>query len=852
MTEKNKILIVDDEEIDRIALNKILGSTYDIIEAKDGREALDILDKMKDQIAAIILDLIMPVFSGFDFMEVYHHSKYYNSIPVIIATSEATTEIEYTCLKLGAWDFVYKPYEPRVIMFRVKNLINHSQLQISKELKYRAEFDVLTDIYNKSKMFQETEEMLRRYPKEHFVFIRMDIERFQLINSFFGMAEGDNTLKFIASLMKDYVYKNNKVVYGRIEADIFAVCMPYAGEKEMLELVQKTRNELSSYPLEFDIVPTFGIYIIEDTTLSANHMYDRASLAAKHCKGNYIQNYAFYTKDMSEVIIKEQRVVNNMKHALEHEEFVLYLQPKYELQNNVVAGAEVLIRWNSPSKGLISPAEFIPVFERNGFITKLDYYVWDKTCELLRKWMDEGKHPFPVSVNISRVSLYNPRLVEVICGLVEKYHIPRALLQLELTESAYTSNPKAIQDTMEHLQSEGFTLLMDDFGSGYSSLNVLKDIEVDILKIDMKFLSDTGKQGRSENILASVVRMAKWLNMPVVAEGVERVEQVSFLRSIGCEFVQGYYFAKPVPIEEYEKVAFETPFFQETDMQEKYTDTDSLWDSTSQMEILFSNMLEAVAMYEYENGTFELLRANDAYYDLFGYSDINERQKNNGQMISIKYRGTVEQAFAQVVETGQTAECDILRELESGRQIWVNIKLKYINQVGTKHIIYGSLTDITRQKELDWELQKYRSAFSSNKNNTKTILVVDDLEINRVSLRCIFEEKYNILEAENGKEALRILEQKKEQVDLILLDIMMPVMSGVEFLEYKKKNEHIADIPVIIITSDDTTKRQTQTMELGADDYIVKPFITEIARRRVRNVLESNYRLSSILNTEER
>lgn len=206
---------------------------------------------------------------------------------------------------------------------------------------------------------------------------------------------------------------------------------------------------------------------------------------------------------------------------------------------------------------MISPGEFIPIFERNGFITKLDYYVWEKTCKLLAGWIAEGKKPSPVSVNISRVSLYNPRLVEAICGLTDRYHIPRELLELELTESAYTTNPKAIKETMERLQKEGFSILMDDFGSGYSSLNVLKDIAVDVLKIDMKFLSDTDQEGRSQNILASVVRMAKWLNLPVIAEGVERREQVDFLHSVGCEYVQGFYFARPMPVSDYEKLVSE-------------------------------------------------------------------------------------------------------------------------------------------------------------------------------------------------------------------------------------------------------------------------------------------------------
>ena len=368
-------------------------------------------------------------------------------------------------------------------------------------------------------------------------------------------------------------------------------------------------------------------------------------------------NYAFYTRRMSEEIEKEQRIVNSMKHALEDEQFILYLQPKYELLDNQVAGAEVLVRWQSRERGMVSPGEFIPVFERNGFITKLDCYVWEKTCMMLRKWIDEGKNPRPVSVNLSRVSLYNPKLVETICGLVEKYDIPRYLFQLELTESAYTSNPKVVQETMQRLQNEGFSILMDDFGSGYSSLNVLKDIDVDVLKMDMRFLSDTDKRRRGENILMSVVRMAKWLNMPVVAEGVERREQADFLRSIGCEYVQGFYFAKPMPVEDYEKLVFTgTP---EASGGGRVSKTDSPWPLNSRIEELFLKLQQGVAVYEYSGNQIKIVRINDAYYNVCGGDMINEG-KRRLFIIDRRYESRMLDAFRQAVDTKQTVDCEVL------------------------------------------------------------------------------------------------------------------------------------------------------------------------------------------------
>lgn len=388
---------------------------------------------------------------------------------------------------------------------------------------------------------------------------------------------------------------------------------------------------------------------------------------------------------------------------------------------------------------------------------------------------------------------------------------------------------------------------MDDFGSGYSSLNVLKDIAVDVLKIDMKFLADCDMPGRGENILASVIRMAKWLNMPVIAEGVEKREQVAFLKSIGCEFVQGYYFAKPMPVEEYEKLAFSDGNVHREKRQTEQVSADGLWSAASQMELMFSNMMQAVAFYEYDVSGLDVIRVNNAYYDLFGYQDINEKKGNVLSVVNEDYRHRVAAAFKRVVFSQGVAECEFVREMEDGGRIWVNLKLKYINQVGTKHVIFGMLTDVTEQKEIDRELCKYRAAVSMADKREKTILIVDDLELARMTLADIFGQDYRVLQAANGRQALTIVEDCRYNVDLILLDMSMPVMDGQTFLQKKKEIPEMAGIPVIIITADDSPKLQTDTIAMGVRDYVTKPFVKEVVLRRVNNVLESTQYFGEIL-----
>ena len=535
----------------------ILEDTYHVLEACNGREALDILRDPKNSVSAVITDLIMPEMDGYQFLEVYSSTPQFSNIPIIVSTSQSDSESEVKCLEYGAWDFIKKPYNAQIIQFRVKNVIERSELYALRQLRYQEQFDTLTGIYIQNMFVRQTKKMLKENPDKDFMILHFDISQFQVYNSVFGRREGDKLLCHIADLLRKVGSKQEYMTYCRVEADAFCICMPAVDKELIQKLMDWFQKDLQAYQRDYNILPNLGVYYVEDKSASIPGMIDHAKLASKECKGNYIQNYYIYTEKMGKSIQEAQSIVSDMERAMKEEQFVLYLQPKYGLAEYKLRGAEVLIRWLTP-EGMVSPGKFIPVFEKNGLIMKLDYYVWEQSCKLIRSWLDRGIEPFPVSVNISRVSMYNPRIVEEIYELTVKYNVPPRLFQLELTESAYTDNPGTIKKAMQQLQEYGFTILMDDFGSGYSSLNVLKDISVDVLKLDMKFMANTGSenQKRSESIVANVIRLAKDLSLPVIAEGVEEKEQVEFLKSVGCEYVQGYYFAKPMPVAEYEKLAF--------------------------------------------------------------------------------------------------------------------------------------------------------------------------------------------------------------------------------------------------------------------------------------------------------
>lgn len=846
MDTKKVVLIVEDEEINREILKCILIDDYDVLEVDNGKVALDIL-RNRDDISAIILDIIMPVMNGMEFLKVYHNDEHLTAIPLIVSTSDDDDETECECLKYDAWDFIKKPYNRDIIKFRIRNAIERSNLSLYKELKYREEYDSLTGIYGRRRFFQETRAVIRDNPDKKYLFIRFDIHKFQLVNQFFGVEKGDMLIKHASKVLKNNLINEEQTYsFGRINADIFCCCIEEIPEEELAKCFQKIRADLNEFDIEFDLLPVYGIYRIVDCNESIDTVYDGANLAAKKCKGNYIRNYEYYDESMRKQLVEEQIIVNEMAQALEEEQFVLYVQPKYEIRHEELAGGEILVRWLHPIRGMISPGMFVPIFERNGFISKLDYYVLEHTCMMIDRWIKEKKKIFPVSVNISRVSLYNPKLPEQIIKLVSRYNIPPEYIQFELTESAYTSNPELIKKAMKELQNHGFKILMDDFGSGYSSLNVLKDIAVDILKLDMRFMVDGTSDKRGENILASVVRMAKWLEMPVIAEGVEQKQQVEFLRSVGCEYVQGFYYAKPMPVDEYEKkVADDSNTFIPTlENHNSLIDKNGYVNTDSILNILFSDLVQAIAIYEYDGNDIYLIRANNEYYDIFGYENIDN--KNSIQtMFEGEYRKKLEEEFKKVNETKKMSVFQLKRKV-FGKDVWMSVSLKYIDSVEDKGLLCGSIIDITSQKQVDFELEKYRNAVLCAKKQKVTILIVDDLELSRAILKGIFKDDFIILEAQNGKQAIDVIENN-EGIDLILLDMDMPVMDGKTFLTTRQDDPKLKSIPVIVITADDNVKAQADTINLDVEDYIVKPFVSEVVLKRVNHVLDSKKMVGRML-----
>jgi len=416
---------------------------------------------------------------------------------------------------------------------------------------YLANFDKLTGLYNRERFLRFAGMLMKEMPDEQFVIVCTDIYKFNVINEVFGIAIGDELLKILAQAVAGYTQE--KCVYGRLDADTFALCIPeqfFDAER----FGDAINNAAKTLDINYPVINHIGIYRVENRSLSVSAMCDRAMLAVNSIKTDYMRDVVYYDENLRKNLLAEQGVLADLEKAFEEKQFVMFLQPQYNHNTGLIIGSEALVRWNHPKKGLVPPKEFIPLLEQNGLITRLDMYVWEMACKQLQQWKNEGKEGRSISVNISNKDFFYIDIYEVLTGLVEKYGINVSDLKLEITESAFSIDMVKQLEIIEKLQERGFIIEMDDFGSGYSSLNSLKDVPVNVLKMDMIFMAKSDRYKRSEYILQTIITMANKLQMPVIAEGVETKEQADFLSGMGCEIIQGYYYAKPMPVEEFEKL----------------------------------------------------------------------------------------------------------------------------------------------------------------------------------------------------------------------------------------------------------------------------------------------------------
>lgn len=392
--------------------------------------------------------------------------------------------------------------------------------------------------------FRRNVQNLLNETRKSVAFIQFDIRRFKIINDLYGEQFGDEVLYWIRETLKEAC--NEKQFFVNLRSDVFQIVTEYEKESELLELINRTGRVLGVYKavkLQYSV----GVYPVEDTTMELRQMEDRAGMARKAAKNTMLSEVVFYQEQFKTSLYNRKFIEDNIDTAIREGQLQMYLQPKYSISQNRIIGAEALVRWRHPDRGMIYPMEFLPVIEEDGFITKVDYYIWKKAGEFLRRCRDAGVEDCPVSVNLSRRHLQDREFMRILEHIVDVYGIRKHLLELEITETT----EEHVSQAAREIKEQGFKLLMDDFGSGYSSLNILLETPFDVIKLDRKFMENMILSDKGRLILKHVIIMAEQLKLGLIAEGVETGDQVELLRQMGCDQVQGYYYARPMPAEDF-------------------------------------------------------------------------------------------------------------------------------------------------------------------------------------------------------------------------------------------------------------------------------------------------------------
>ena len=565
-------------------------------------------------------------------------------------------------------------------------------------------YDELTGVLSFKSFLSETHRILDEDLDTEYMLLVWDIERFKVVNDIFGMDMGDKVLCDLVNTFRRDIFRSG--IIGRVGGDKFiSLCIKNDTTPSLIK--DKMRYTIETDTEKYRLFVQAGVYYIEDRRIPVIKMCDRAIIALNSIKGIHTDRVAVYNETKREELVTWQHLVSDMEKGIANKEFFVVVQPIYDVKNGSVAAGEVLVRWQHPKYGLLMPGSFVPVFEKNFMINKLDHYVWEEACRIIRTMIDNGENVVPLSINVSRANLYYDDLVATLDGLVKKYNIPEGYLRVEITETAYMDNPQRLINTVNELKSKGYIVLMDDFGTGYSSLNLLKDLSFDILKVDKKLIDEIVTSDRASNVVSSVVKMAKWLGMSVVAEGVETSTQAVFLKNIGSEYIQGYLYSKPVSEQEFLEKCKENA---DNYCRDAFNDIDIdniLNIKDARVRTFLDEIIGPMALYEYDEEDIRLISVNSEYIKMHKTTP-HELYLNDKRLFSDEENYSKQRIIGGCISARckNDAESIIVnRKSENGEWLWLNITIRYVGDMGGKSRFLFSLRDVTKEQNRRNQMQ---------------------------------------------------------------------------------------------------------------------------------------------------
>lgn len=542
------VLIATNEPAARAHFQEILKEDYLLLFAENEQEAWKLIRENGDILSLIILQLSQPDGVCRKMLALIQEEPELRHIPVTVAHEDPEVEVEV--LSGGAIDFIPVPYPSAgVILARTQRTIELSE---DRSIISSTERDPLTGLYNREYFYRYADQYDNHHKTKSMDAIVIDVNNFRTINERFGTDYGDAVLRRIGQRVRDMVKDSGGIVCRR-DADTFQVYCPHRSDYQAI--LEDASEGLAGEKVISDRVRLrMGVYENVDKTIDIERRFDRASMAADSVRSSFAGAIGSYDSVLHERELEDARLVEEFQTALRERQFQVFYQPKFDVagEKPVLLSAEALVRWNHPVRGTILPSRFIPLFEHNGLIQPLDHYVWEETARQIRDWRDRLGVSVPVSVNMSRINMYDPNMIQFLTETLQKYGLEPSDMHLEITETAYTADSSQVIRKVEKLRNLGFLIEMDDFGTGYSSLNMIATLPIDALKLDRDFIQMIFRGEKNIRMMEIMLDIADYLNVPIVAEGVETEEQLKTLRSMGCHIIQGYYFSRPVPAEEFE------------------------------------------------------------------------------------------------------------------------------------------------------------------------------------------------------------------------------------------------------------------------------------------------------------
>lgn len=532
--------------------------------------------------------------------------------------------------------------------------------------------------------------------------VAIDIQHFKIFNSWYGYEKGNYLLSSIGQLLRQMEYEEDAVAayFGR---DNFAVFLRWKEDRIQWMLEQITAT-ISSYSNSIGFLPALGVYLLENDTSISLDIYDKARLAVEEAKKNYTERLKYFDSLRFKRQQDEYRMMSDFLAAMENGEICFYIQPQCSVDNGAIVGGEALVRWIRPDGTIVSPGAFVPVLEATGFITEMDKALWEQVCVWIRSLIDRDIHPVPVSVNVSQVDLLSMDVSAYLYALTKRYDIAPHFLKVEITESTFASDFDKMNHTIGVLQEKGFKVYMDDFGNGYSSLNMLDSVKTDAIKLDMAFMQKESSLSRKGvSIVESIFSMSKSLEMPILMEGVETREQLQFLNQLGCRYVQGYYFYKPMPVKEFEALLQRPELVSYEGMQAQFTELFQAKEFLNEnlfTDTMLNNILGAVAFYALEGEDLHITRYNEPFFKAIGDARMDNRRIAIQNYVVNEDRPFLFDALhAAQQDAANGGQCEVRFYKSDNSVFWFHMHFFYVKQDGEKQIFYGQIEDVTELRE---------------------------------------------------------------------------------------------------------------------------------------------------------